>query len=94
VLASQDRDMEEIDIALDGIKDAGEDIYNELDSQNKLLEELNEDVKSTQSAMDKVNANLQKLLATKDGCQLGVVIAMGIVCLISVILMVTSLLSI
>lgn len=90
ILAQQDRDMEEIDIALDGIKDAGTDIHNELEEQNEMLRELNKDVEKTQNAMDKVNESLGKLLNTKDGCQLGIVIAMSVVCVISVILLVTA----
>ena len=90
VLDAQDRDIEEIDIALDGIKEAGSDIYNELDDQTKMIQDLNRDVEKTQNAMDKVNENLGKLLATKDGCQIGIVIAMSIVCVISVILVVTA----
>ena len=83
--------MESIDIALDGIKDVGQDIYNEIDDQNRLLEELNEDVKATQTTMDKINTSLLKLLATKDGCQLGIVIAMSIICVVSVGLMISAL---
>lgn len=89
VLEAQDRDMEEIEIALDGIHEAGTDIYNELDDQTKMIDDLNKDVEKTQNAMDKVNENLGKLLATKDGCQIGIVIAMSVVCVISVILLIT-----
>ena len=82
--------MEEIDVALDGIKDVSHEIGSELTSQQQLLNELNEDVKKTQNAMDQVNEKLGKLLATKDGCQIGIVIAMSVVCVISVILLGTA----
>ena len=49
-----------------------------------------QDVQKTQTVMDKVNGSLQKMLATQDGCQLGVVIGMSIACVISVILLITG----
>ena len=90
VLDAQDNDLQEIDVALDGIHDVSKGINDELDDQAKLIDELNRDVATTQTAMDKVNASLLKMLNTKDGCQLGVVIAMSIICVISVILLVTA----
>ena len=89
-MAQHDKDMEDIDEALGSLAERGRGIGDELTDQNELIGELNKDVEATQNTMDKVNSSLQKILQTQDGCQLGVVIAMAIACVISVALLASA----
>ena len=89
-MADQDEGIEDIGESLDILNARGQNIAGELDEQNKLIGNMNTDVAATQNTMDKVNSNLLNLLATQDGCQLGVVIGMAIACVISVALLVSA----
>ncbi|CAI5730562.1 unnamed protein product [Peronospora destructor] len=64
------------------------DISNEVKQQNKMLDELTEDVEEAQERMNVVMGGLSKLLKTKDKCQLGLILFLVAVLVVMIFLVV------
>jgi hypothetical protein len=58
----QDLILDDILILTTNLKNNADNIHAELDSQNKLLDDINNDVDNTQSKLNNVNFNLKKLI--------------------------------
>lgn len=67
--AEQSAAMDGIDEKLGVLHGHATTVFTELEAQNKLIDELNDDVSEAQKAFDKVNAKLSVFLETTDRCQ-------------------------
>jgi hypothetical protein len=65
----QDRAMDGIDEKLGVLHDHAQNVFSQLEAQNKLIDGLNDDVSEAQRAFDKVNEKLGAFLQTNDRCQ-------------------------
>ncbi|GLD97709.1 hypothetical protein PINS_up006399 [Pythium insidiosum] len=93
--ARQNQIMREQDTNLDGLHKSvtrlGEvavTINHEVKSQNKMLDDLSEEVDTAQEQMNFVMDKMSKLLKTKDKCQLGLIIVLCFVLAVMVFLVI------
>ncbi|ETI35562.1 hypothetical protein, variant 18 [Phytophthora nicotianae] len=64
------------------------EISSEVKSQNKMLDDLTDDVEEAQERMNFVMGRLSKMLKTKDKCQLGLILFLVAVLIVMVFLVV------
>jgi predicted transcriptional regulator YheO len=68
LLENQDKNIDILDEGATRLKELGHQIKDELEVQNKMLDQLEDDVDNANEHMTTVQAQLQKLLKSKDGC--------------------------
>ncbi|KAJ0406565.1 hypothetical protein P43SY_004454 [Pythium insidiosum] len=93
--ARQNQIMREQDTNLDGLhksvtrlNEVAVTINHEVKSQNKMLDDLSDDVDTAQEQMNFVMDRMSKLLKTKDKCQLGLIIVLCLVLVVMVFLVI------
>lgn len=86
VRAQQDQTLDRMGNSLETLGEMAKGIQTELQEQEKILDDVDRDVDEAQNKMDKAIQGIEKLLKTKDKCQLatifilvGVFIAVAIV---------------
>ena len=79
---SQDEALTDLDSAVDRVGNLASTINVELSAQNKMIDELGEDLDEAEARMGLVMGKLSKLLKTKDGCQLWTIIMLTLVLLV------------
>ncbi|GMH57573.1 hypothetical protein TrST_g3973 [Triparma strigata] len=82
MMRQQDEALEDLDGAVDRVGNMAEAINVELGVQNKMIDELGEDLDEAEARMGMVMGKLSKLLKTKDGCQLWTIITLTLVLLV------------
>lgn len=82
MMRQQDEALEDLDGAVDRVGNMAEAINVELGVQNKMIDELGEDLDEAEARMGLVMGKLSKLLKTKDGCQLWTIISLTLVLLV------------
>ncbi|GMH62204.1 hypothetical protein TL16_g09093 [Triparma laevis f. inornata] len=82
MMRQQDEALEDLDGAVDRVGNMAETINVELGVQNKMIDELGEDLDEAEARMGLVMGKLSKLLKTKDGCQLWTIISLTLVLLV------------
>lgn len=82
MIGQQDVALGGLETAVDRLHVAGEAIGEELKLQNKMLNELDDDLDDAGNKMNFVQAKLSKLLKTKDGCQIWTIVGLAVVLLI------------
>eukprot|EP00518_Triparma_eleuthera_P002949 CAMPEP_0182453590 /NCGR_PEP_ID=MMETSP1319-20130603/591_1 /TAXON_ID=172717 /ORGANISM="Bolidomonas pacifica, Strain RCC208" /LENGTH=241 /DNA_ID=CAMNT_0024651537 /DNA_START=42 /DNA_END=764 /DNA_ORIENTATION=- len=70
MMRQQDEALTDLDSAVDRVGNLASTINVELSAQNKMIDELGEDLDEAEARMGLVMGKLSKLLKTKDGCQL------------------------
>jgi transcription antitermination factor NusA-like protein len=78
----QDKNLESLGLAVDRLGQIGKDINQELKEQNILLDGLEKDMDDADSKMNVVMGSLQKLLKTKDGCQIWTIVVLALILII------------
>jgi len=79
MMRQQDETLEDLDLAVGRVGNMAAEINIELGQQNKMLDELEEDLDEAEERMGVVMGKLGKLLKTKDGCQLWTIISLTLV---------------
>jgi len=74
--------------AVDRLNDMGKTINEELHEQDDMLDDLGKSIEKEEEKMNVVLAQIQKLLNTKDNCQIGLVIALFVVLAVIVVLII------
>jgi chromosome segregation ATPase len=79
MIGQQDVQLGGLETAVDRLHVAGEAIGEELKVQNKMLNELEDDLDDAGNKMTFVQAKLSKLLKTKDGCQIWTIVGLAVI---------------
>ena len=82
MMRQQDEVLTDLDSAVDRVGNLASTINVELSAQNKMIDELGEDLDEAEARMGLVMGKLSKLLKTKDGCQLWTIIMLTLVLLV------------
>ena len=85
-MREQDDMLEELDGAVDRTHNMAITIQDELKDQRNMLDSLESDLEETSDKMQFAMSKLQKLLKTKDSCQIWTIVALVIVLLVLVFL--------
>lgn len=83
MIQDQDTALVGLGQAVDKLGDMGRTINDELKKQNKMLDELDNDLDDAGEKMNFVMAKLSTLLKTKDSCQIWTIV---ILCVILIVL--------
>lgn len=82
MMTQQEVQLGGLETAVDRLHVAGTAIGEELKIQNKMLNELEEDMDDAGNKMNFVQAKLSKLLKTKDGCQIWTIVGLAVILVI------------
>jgi syntaxin 6 len=82
MMQQQDETLDELDDAVVRVGYIAENIHDELGQQNKMLNELEEDLTDAEEQLGAVMGKLGKLLKTKSKWQLGIIMLMSMVVVI------------
>lgn len=88
ILKDQDVQLTHLGDAVDRLHGVGSTINAELKEQNSKLDDLQRDMEEAESKMTFVMSKLQKLLKTKDGCQIWTIVILAVVLIILVALVI------
>ena len=83
-IAQQDKDLTILEEGLDRLNQTGKAINEEIKIQDKMLDHLGADMDDAHQRMDTVLTGLQKLLKTKDNCQIGLIVALALILIVIV----------
>ena len=72
----QDETLDELDAAVTRVGHMAEHIHEEVGQQNKMLNEMEEDLADAEEQLGMVMGKLAKFLQTKDRFQLGTILAL------------------
>jgi len=86
MIKQQDENLQGLDEAVGRLNVMAGDINVELKTQNKMLNKLDEDLDDAGNKMNFVQAQLSKLLKTKDGCQIWTIVILAVVLILLVCL--------
>jgi syntaxin 6 len=84
MIQQQDVALDSLGNAVDRLEGMGRTINTELKEQNRLLDELDQDIDDAGEKMNFVMGKLSKLLKTKDGCQIWTIVILAIILIILV----------
>jgi len=76
LMQQQDETLEDLDEAVVRVGHMATSIHEEIGQQNKILEEMDDDLADAEEKLGVVMGKLGKLLKTKDKCQLGTILAL------------------
>ncbi|KAF4320388.1 hypothetical protein BBO99_00004322 [Phytophthora kernoviae] len=88
IMQDQDKSLAGLESDITRLHGVTVEIGTEVKNQNKMLDDLTEDVEEAQERMNFVMARLGKLLKTKDKCQLGLILFLVVVLVVMVFLVV------
>lgn len=87
-IAQQDVQLDHLGRAVDRLDGIGRTINTELKDQNRMLNELETDMGQAEERMNFVMGKLQKLLKTKDNCQIYSIVVLAIILIVLVALVI------
>jgi len=76
LMQQQDETLDELDEAVTRVGTMAGSIHEELGQQNKMLNELEDDLADAEEKLGLVMGKLGKMLKTKDKCQIGTILAL------------------
>ncbi len=79
MIAVQDKNLHHLGTAVDRLGEIGREINTEVKEQGVLLDKLGNEVDDASNKMTTVQGALEKLLKTKDGCQIWTIVILGVV---------------
>jgi syntaxin 6 len=79
MMEQQDEALDELDGAVTRVSHMAENIHEELGHQNKMLNELEDDLQNAEEQLGLVMGKLAKVLKTKSRCQLGTILTLSVV---------------
>ena len=82
MMQQQDETLDELDSAVVRVGHMAENIHEELGQQNKMLNELEEDLTNAEEQLGMVMGKLAKVLKTKSKWQLGTIMIMSLIVII------------
>lgn len=88
IMKEQDIQLGHLDSAVDRLHQIGRDVKQELDDQNRMLDALDSDLDAAGNKMNVVQASLSKLLNTKDGCQIYLIVVLTLILIILIALVI------
>lgn len=88
VMREQDQSLAGLQTDITRLHGVTVEISNEVKNQNKMLDDLTDDVEEAQERMNFVMGRLSKLLKTKDKCQLGLILFLVAVLVVMIFLVV------
>ncbi len=88
LIKDQEQNLELLDQAVGRLGKYGEEINSEVKYQNKLIDNLGNEVDQASDKMSAVQAQLSKLLKTKDSCQIWTVVILAVILIILVALVI------
>jgi len=87
MLREQDQSLDEISTSLGRLHDVGSEMYHEIESQNRLLDEVNEESHGLEGKMDTALNRLDKMLHTKNRGQTMGILFLVVVLLVEIIIL-------
>ncbi|OWZ17334.1 Syntaxin 6 [Phytophthora megakarya] len=88
IMQEQDKSLAGLETDITRLHGVTVEISNEVKQQNKMLDDLNDDMEEAQERMNFVMGRLSKLLKTKDKCQLGLILFLVAVLVVMIFLVV------
>lgn len=82
MMEQQEETLDELDGAVVRVSHMAENIHEELNHQNKMLNELQDDLQNAEEQLGLVMGKLAKMLKTKNKCHLGTIIILSIVAIV------------
>ena len=89
-MQEQDENLEQLDGAVDRVHRMATEIHGELQTQSRMINEMEDELDETTEKMNFVMGKLSKLLKTKDTCQLWTIVALTVVLIVMVFLVIYS----
>lgn len=77
LMQHQDETLDELDVAVSRVGDMAVAIGEEINQQNKMLDEMTTDLENVEEELGLVMGKLAKFLKTKDSWQLGTILALS-----------------
>ncbi|TYZ61969.1 hypothetical protein PybrP1_002758 [[Pythium] brassicae (nom. inval.)] len=88
LLQEQDQSLDGLSKSVTSLNAVAVEINHEIKAQNKMLDDLADDVAEAQERMNFVMERMSRLLKTKDKCQLGLIIFLAFVLVVMVFLVI------
>lgn len=82
MIRDQDVQLDHLGRAVDRLGQIGRDVNQELKEQNIMLDGLDKDMNDASDRMDTVMGQMQKLLNSKDGCQIWTIVILALILVI------------
>ena len=82
IMQRQDETLHDLDMAVTRVSYMADTIHTEIESQNVMLNELEDELVDAEEQLGVVMGKLAKLLKTKNKCQLGLILMLSLVVLI------------
>jgi syntaxin 6 len=82
MMQQQDETLEDLDLAVTRVGYMAETIHEEIQSQNKMLTDLEDDLADAEEQLGMVMGKLAKLLKTKSRCQIGLILILSLIVLV------------
>ena len=89
-MREQDDNLEQLDGAVDRVHAMASEIHGELQTQSRMINDMESELDETTEKMNFVMGKLSKLLKTKDTCQLWTIVAFTVVLVVMVMLVIWS----
>jgi chromosome segregation ATPase len=86
IMQQQDEDLTELGQGVDRLNELSKGINQELQTQNRMLDDLDRDIDEAAEKMNFVMGKLAKLLKTKDTCQICVILGLTFILLVLILL--------
>ena len=90
IMQQQDEDLTELGQGVDRLNELSMGINEELQTQNRMLNDLDRDIDEAAEKMNFVMGKLAKLLKTKDTCQICVILALTFILIVLILLVMYS----
>ena len=82
MMQQQDDTLDDLDLAVTRVGYMAESIHEEIESQNKMLIDLEDDLADAEEQLGVVMGKLAKLLKTKSRCQIGLILILSLIVLV------------
>lgn len=82
MMEQQEETLDELDGAVVRVSHMAENIHEELSHQNKMLDELQDDLQNAEEQLGLVMGKLAKMLKTKNKCHLGTIVILSIIVIV------------
>lgn len=88
MMEQQEDTLDELDGAVVRVSHMAENIHEELGHQNKMLNELEDDLQNAEEQLGLVMGKLAKVLKTKSRCQLGTIVMLSVIVVVLLFLVI------
>jgi len=88
MMEQQDETLDDLDVAVIRVGHMAENIHEELGQQNKMLDELGDDLENAEEQLGMVMGKMAKMLKTKSKWQLGTIVALSLIVVVLFLLVI------